>query len=247
MKRLATLLAVMSGTLGACGDDEPDKAAPPKPNGIARMSAPKALEAADKAMSTLKDVTYVGTFPAFGRAPGELEGVGALVSSGNCQVTLRGDDFGELAIRVVGDRMFFKGDDKVGRKLFGLDQERADRLADRWLGEFPADPDVREDCKPADLVPGAPFRAKFEAGETTTLDDDPDGGPVRAFEGRDEDGPLTLWIATTGEPRVLRAEGRDEEGRWELTATMFDQGLELAAPDDAVELAACVRRIELCR
>lgn len=218
------LLLTMTLLVGCAEEKEPDPG--PEPNGIAEMSVERALAAADKAMSKLSDATYRGSGPVPGeRVHGRVAMV--FVRGGNCQVTFNSAKLGTLMFRVLEQAAFFQVDEKAARKVLEAPPSAVDRFEDRWI-RVPMAGDRPRECELAELVPGDPWRGRFTAQGTRTVD----GEEARVFKGRDQEGPLTLWIATTGEPLVLRFTGLDDEqGAWNLTSSDFDSGIDLRRPD----------------
>ena len=226
---LAVLLALAHGLL-ACSEEAStgDGEVEPKDNGVAEMSGEQALDAADQAMSALEDATYRG-FNTTDAPIGRVETTFVMVT-GACQVTSRSPRLGVFEQRFLNGQIYMRADTKAARVIWGATGQQMERVADRWF-ESQGEEDSGS-CALEDWIPGEPYRSRFEPGETTTVD----GQEVIAFQGRSAEGPMTLWIATSGDPNVLRASGDDGDGPWELASGQFNLGIKLEAPSEATRL-----------
>lgn len=217
---LAPLLAAC-GQLGIAEDDDDERS-----NGVATMKVAEALAAADEAMEGLEDVTYLGnqgldTQRGRKRVPISM----TIVDGQGCQLYVGSNATGHLTMRLIGRSMYIRGDDTAIRQVFGLTGQRAEVIRGKWV-KAPADKEVRQDCTLEELVPDGAERRTFKARDV----EDVDGTEARRFDGRDDGDKLSIWIATKGDPYVVRAKGTDESGPFAFTLDRTDDGLDLERP-----------------
>lgn len=210
------------GQLGLGGDD--DEGA--RPNGVADMTAAEALAAADEAMGGLEDVTYLGTDELETRAGRRSVPLSMTILDGQrCQVFIGSNATGHLTMRIIGTSFFVRADRTAIRKVFGYTGRRAAVLRDTWVAG-PAPKDVLQDCSVDELVPDGADRRSFREGPVEEVD----GAEARRFDGLDDGHRISLWIATTGDPMVVRAKGRDAGGPFVFTLDRTNDGIDLAKP-----------------
>lgn len=225
---VAVLVAAWSG-LSACDQSEQPENSKPETNGVGEMSGAEALDAADQAMSALDDATYRG-YTTAGAPLGRVDTTFVMVP-GACQVTSRSPRLGQYEQRFLDGQIYMRADSKAARIIWqATSDEEVEQVADRWFvseGE-----EESGSCALEDWIPSEPYRDRFEPGDTVTVD----GQEAIAFEGRSGEGPMTLWVATTGDPIILRASGDDGDGPWELGSGQFNLGIELEPPGEATRL-----------
>lgn len=219
------LIAALSG----CGDEE-KKDSGPSANGIADMKPAEALREADQAMAQLTDVSYAGFMT--GGDSDRLKATAEYVLGDACSLQLTAKPFGTMTVIGVDRTRYVERDIKNWRVVGGLTVVEAKLWQGNWLSSGLKGDDA-DACHGEDLVPDGAARRTFRAGKETEVD----GRAVRIFTGKEADGrDLTLWIATTGEPLVVQAAGRDGDGPWKLTLTGTDSGVKIVAPPENVTL-----------
>ena len=134
---------------------------------------------------------------------------------------------GSFVLRYVEGKAFFQSDRIYSREVLGLKPAQAEEVGTKWIAMPQAKAEGR--CDTGRVAPDPKHRASFQAGETDTVG----GVPVRAFSGRDGDGPLTVWIALEGDPFVLKMAGEKEAGPYEYALAAKDQLRGIAAPTEA--------------
>lgn len=232
MKRMVTRGAaalVLAAGLTGCGGDE-KKDSGPSANGVADMKPAEALREADQAMARLTDVSYSG-FMTGGDAD-RLKASAAYVLGDACELHLSGRDFGVMTVVGIERTQYVERDGKNWRVVGGLGMTESKLWEGNWMS-LPLKGDELDACHGEELVPDDAARRTFRAGKETEVA----GHPVRVFTGEDARGrDLTLWIATTGEPLVVQAAGRDGDGPWKFTLIDTDSGVKVVAPPEKVTL-----------
>lgn len=224
-RAFAALLVVLGSGLTACGSDEPGA---PSTNEVADLEPADALAAARAAMLELDDVTYRGrTLVASQRV--RLKGVGELIvtSDDRCQSTFTHVSQGKLVSRAIGTTTYVYADAALMRRTLRYDPERIAELKGKWQST----PRLQaRDCDLTELLPDEADHDSFEDAGTGEVE----GVPVRRLAGANADGPITVSIATEGEPLVMEVSTAD--GQSTLVLVAHDSGVRIEAPpeDDVI-------------
>lgn len=188
----------------------------------------QALGVAAQAMSRVSDVTYTGTARIkLGKGHHRFDTQWVLAPGGTCQVTNRSKHFGEVTTLQLRKASYDRYDRRAVVQLLQLPGYYAQDYAKKWV---PAERDLlgARACLPGELVPGPRFRSTFVAAALTSIGD----RQVRRFDGQNEYGRVSLWIATTGDPVVVRWRGAVRGESRDLWLRSVDKGRELSQPPE---------------
>lgn len=219
------LAAVTAAGLTGCAGEDKDKAntsSTPQNTAKDRKSSPEPKEEEPFAGLTggeivdkaLEATTGASSLRMTGDVPDDETGGTirfdmALNKQGECAGTLGLGDQGEAELIKTGDTVYMKYDEAFLRaQSEGESQETVDAtvalLAGKWTrmsAEGPDAEDIAEFCD-LDAVLGGPDDGASDAtrGETTTVD----GTPAITLKAQDGKDRFTLYVATEGEPYLLR-------------------------------------------
>lgn len=226
-RAFAALLVLATGAAGVagCGSDEP---AAPSTNEVADLEPADALATAQAAMLALDDVTYRGRTLVASQGV-RLKGVGELIvtSDDRCQSSFTHASQGKLVSRAIGTTTYVYADVALMRRTLRYDPDKVAELKGKWQST----PRLQaRDCDLTELLPDEADHDSFEDAGTGEVE----GVPVRRLTGANADGPLTVSIATEGEPLVMEVSTGD--GQSTLTLVAHDSGVRIEAPpeDDVI-------------
>lgn len=222
----ARVLAAVALALSFVLVAAPSEAAP-KSNGVATLSPAKALAKADKAMRKLTDVKYTAT----GRAalltdvPAKQTISLILTKAGACDLTLKSGKASARTV-VVGTKSYAK----LSRAFYraeGADADLASYMAGKWVRGKATKAD-RNDCKPSSFLPPKSTFKSFSKGKLAKVK----GKQARVFTGTVNGSAVTIWVATKGQPVVLRMKVVDSASGDYLTYTLksSNKGTKVKAP-----------------
>ncbi|MFW6773512.1 hypothetical protein ACOACO_04455 [Nocardioides sp. CPCC 205120] len=251
----AAALVVVAGAAVALarfgGDDGDGGSDGGEDNGVAEKSIGEIGAEVDAAMNGLTSVRIV-IAPTGGEDAFSLDL--RVDDAGECEGTYEADGV-EATVLSVDDRFFYRPSANYW-ETSGLDAATAATLqelvGDRWIdgSETAGVSSLGTLCSGGvdALTSDAYDATAFEQdGWTVGEEDEVDGTPAVRLERGDDDAgsAVTLWVATTGEPYVLRADVA--EGETSASYTLSEQneplGLEVPADDEIVppdELVAAV-------
>ncbi|MDF9714968.1 hypothetical protein INN71_13670 [Nocardioides sp. ChNu-153] len=249
----AAALVVVAGAAVALtqvgGDDDGDGGG--EDNGVAEKSIGEIGAEVDAAMNGLTSVRIV-IAPTGGEDAFSLDL--RVDDAGECEGTYEAQGV-EATVLSVDDRFFYRPSANYW-ETSGLDAATAATLqelvGDRWIdgSETAGVSSLGTLCSGGveALTSDAYDATAFEQdGWTVGEEDEVDGRPAVRLEREDDDAgsAVTLWVATTGEPYVLRADVAEGETSASYTLSEQDEplGLEVPAPEEIVppeELVAAV-------
>lgn len=211
--------AILTLPIAACGDQADVAAA--EPNGVAEMRPAAAVALAAKTLAGHDSVTFTGTLAIDGRPfPGTM----VVTRNNTCEFNSTSDR-GRLTVRQVGRNTYIQANAKALMKVVKVPAESAAQLADAWIS-VPTPKKDLNDCRLGEILPTGRDRAKVKDAGTKEID----GRIARGFSGRDEDGPMTVWVATTGAPDVLLMTGKSVDGAYTMSLAELDADVEISAP-----------------
>lgn len=223
-------VVVLAAGLTACGDDEkPNSSEEPEPNGVADLKPAAAIKVSAKASRKLSDVTYEGT------GTSDYEGVArtgplklVVTDKDTCEMAFSSRSAGAMRVRRVGDLTYYRPDVKAWTTIFGAPQQAAEVLRGKWLS-VPTTESIADACTirdtSAQTVDASSCTKRKKGGEV-------DGTPTAVFrcEDADDGEPATLYIATVGEPLVLRIVHADDDETFDVRLVDHDAGIVIKAP-----------------
>ncbi|MEV5428616.1 hypothetical protein [Streptomyces sp. NPDC052701] len=198
-------------------------------------------EIADRAM---RATTGASSLRMKGDIPDE-EGGGtirldlALNKKGDCAGTMRVDGEGEAELIKTGDTLYMKYDEEFLRAQGeGEPKEDTDAavalLAGKWtkMSAKGADAeDITGFCDLDTVLGGAEDgRSDATRGETTSVD----GRPAIVLHERDGKDTYTAYVATEGEPYLLRIDSRSDKDPGSLTFSDYDEPVPARKPGGEV-------------
>lgn len=221
---------VLAAGLTACGEGEKRSSSEePEPNGVADLKPAAAVKVSAKASRKLSDVTYEGTGTA------DYEGVArngrmtlVVTDKDTCEMTFTSRANGRTRVRRVGDLTYYGADVKAWTTVFGAPQQAAELFRGKWFS-VPTTEKMADSCTirdtSAQTVDANSCTKRKKGGEV-------DGTPTAVFrcEDADDGEAATLYIATVGEPLVLRLVHADDDGRFDLRLVDHDAGIVIKAP-----------------
>lgn len=241
----AMVCATVIAGLAGCSKDSDSKAAG-SDDKKATPSAPAtpkdpfagltADQIADKALDTTKAVNSLKAKGSYTDEDGLTNLDLAISQSGDCQGTMSNQGAG-AELRQIGQVMYMKGDDKFWEltlKEDGSSAEETDAVVElfkgRWI-KLPAEDAEADDmgklCDTDELFAPA---TKAKTGLTKGADDKVDGKSVVTLTKKDKDTTTTLYVATEGEPYLLKVTvvGGKEPGS--AVFSDFDTPITVTAP-----------------
>ncbi|MFI0038300.1 hypothetical protein ACH4NS_22800 [Streptomyces mutabilis] len=221
--------------------------APASAEPFAGLSAAEISERAFKATTGARSLRVTGDVPDE-ESGGTIRVDLALDRKGECAGTMSMDGQGEAELIKTGDTVYLKYDERFLRAQ-SEGQPQADTealvslLAGRWTKMSATGPDAKDMTTFCDLdtmLDGADDDSgdgepTVTRGKATTVDGTP------AIILRETDGPdrSTLYIASEGEPYLLRYEDESEAGAGTLTFGDYDEPVPADAPTgDVIDLDA---------
>ncbi len=224
----AALLCVVTGAaLAGCSDD----AAPPEP------SAAELLDRANDTMNALASVTVEWTHT--GNVTGARQ-TGRMTTDlkDRCVSRMTGTNSGTYEQIRIGDTLYARFD---RASLKGPDKESTSpRTArpgkpDLWL-RTPVDKKKADDARTACTREFASFGTAVKGGRTKV--GDAPAVPLVVTDKADEGGTYTFYVATEGEPYILKVDYEGPVYRTTTTFSAFDRPLDVRHPADADVLVA---------
>lgn len=198
-------------------------------------------EIADKAVKTTSDADSL-------RMKGEVQDKSAggkvqldmaMNKKGDCAGTLSMDGEGEAELIKVGDTIYMKYDEAFVRaQSKDSSKEEADMVVDMLAGKWTKTSATAEDSKDmASFCDLDTVLADFEdvnsdatRGKTTELD----GTPAIVLNEKDGKDRYTLYVATKGEPYLLRVVSKSSDEPGDLTFTDYNKPVPAEAPEGKV-------------
>ncbi len=251
---LAALCIAAVVGLTACGTDKKDsdsskvsgsewqeKKKEQKPEPFADLSGPEIVDKAVKATKTATSLRMKGEAQ-------EADGLMALDMAMNtkdeCVGSMSMNQEGSMNLIKTGETVYMKFDEKFLRSQSkGEPKEETDAavamLANRWMKTKTSEPDAKEFVGVCDLNT---YLKEFEdvtslarKGAVTTVD----GKEAITLTETDGKATHTLYVATQGEPYLLKVvtKGGDEPGTMSLTDFNKPVPAEAPADKDVVDLA----------
>lgn len=225
---LVLLLALVGCSTEPGPERERDSTIPPaSPDAsvVTTADPSEVLDVAEVSMANVADVTYAGTTEiALESGKHRFKTQWVLAPGGRCQVTNRSRRLGVITTRQLGRASFDKYDRRAVVRVLKLPGYYAEDYAGKWL--VSRSPLLgAEACSPSRLVPGPAYRSSFVAGEVTRIGD----LEVRRFDGRNQYGPVSLWISTE-DVQVLRWRGAARGETRDLWLKGIDKGRRLSRP-----------------
>ncbi|MEV2251168.1 hypothetical protein AB0I94_11395 [Streptomyces sp. NPDC050147] len=242
------LAAAATTGLAACGTEtggsqkkeqgkvkEAEKEAGPFPG----LSGPDIVDKAVKATTGASSLTVKGSVPD---EAGDIELDMAFDTKGQCAGTMGMGGEGSLDLITTARTVYMKYDEKFlraqGKGEPAADTQAAvDTLADRWVKTSATDADAKDIASFCDLdVLLAPFKDVNSAarrGKTTTLD----GTPALTLTESDGKDRYTLYVATEGEPYLLKVVNETAKTPDSLAFGDFDKPVDAKPPaGDVVDI-----------
>ncbi|WP_344322616.1 hypothetical protein [Streptomyces macrosporus] len=219
---LATLVCLGATGLTACGDDADDP-----------FEGKSADTIAEEAMKATRDASSV-------RMKGTARPEGTSVKV-DFHVDEQGDCRGTLSARgaradVVksGRTTYVRGDEKFWSGTFGNhpDGRRiAEELRDRWVKSDTGDTGVRGMCDKREFLAALDGDASERAGMEKSGTTEVEGKEALALKRERPGGErLTLYVATEGEPYILKAVSQGGEAPSEVVLTDYDEKVHAEKP-----------------
>ncbi|KFG75119.1 hypothetical protein [Streptomyces mutabilis] len=247
------LAAVATASLTGCQSGQDDTggtdaastgSAPPSAEPFAGLSAAEISERAFEATTGARSLRMTGDVPDE-ESGGTIRIDLALDRKGECAGTMSMNGQGEAELIKTGDTVYLKYDERFLRAQ-SEGQPQADTealvslLAGRWTKMSATGPDAKDMTTFCDLDTmldgahdGGDGEPTVTRGKATTVDGTP------AITLRETDGPdrSTLYIASEGEPYLLRYEDESETGAGALTFGDYDEPVPADAPTgDVIDL-----------
>jgi hypothetical protein len=204
-RRAPLVVAVLVVLLGGCGDgddgnkvDSADKRRL-KPNGIADMDPKAAVLDAIEATTKAGDLLYTGRIQEFFAHGTTVFDVDVTLSGDNCQLAMVSDGLGSMEVRLVGERLYIKGSAAALEEPIGLSTAETTEIGRRWVSAPRADDAV---CNPVDIALGDLDLESCTWGGDEVVDET----PIAVVRCRDFGFEHRIYLATSGDPLVVRAE-----------------------------------------
>ncbi|MCB5166258.1 hypothetical protein LG634_15620 [Streptomyces bambusae] len=249
MRTLAAtaLVCATLGGLTACGSsDRPAK--DPESKGSASAKAPEATKPADPFADLsgpqIHEKAYAATTAAQsmrlkGKVRTDGKDVGmdlALNLKGECSGTVTLGGTGTAEIIKSSEVIYYKGDAKLYRsQAKDMPKNQADAmvamLADRWLKMKASSAEARQSAQMCDLEK---LLASFGKSSPVARKGAPatvDGRQALTVTAPSEDGLETYYVATQGEPYLLRAT-KDGKEPGDITFSDYNKAVDLTPPAD---------------
>ncbi|MET7615843.1 hypothetical protein [Streptomyces sp. NPDC005408] len=246
---LAALCTTLALAATACGPSDGDsrdtKGAPAKSTkaeegAFPGLSGPKI---ANKAFKATKTATSVTVDFAARTTDGNLKAYMSIDSKGDCKGTLSTGETGTAELIRIGDNAYMRFDEAFLRSQNegGSPEETAavlKMLKGRWVKSDASSPDDKEQLEFCELKT---FLGQFEEGfnlmrrgETTTVN----GQKALTLTEKDGATSYKVYVATEGEPYVLKVEQKGGEEPGTITFSKFNKpvGATKPAAKDIVDL-----------
>ncbi|WP_406401808.1 hypothetical protein OH805_22015 [Streptomyces sp. NBC_00879] len=246
---LATLCTTLTLAAAACGPSDGDsrdtKGAPAKSTkaeegAFGGLSGP---QIANKAFKATKAATSVTVDFAARTTDGNMKAYMSIDSKGDCKGTLSTGDTGTAELMRVGDNAYMRFDEAFLRSQNeGSSAEETaavlKMLKGRWVKSDASSPEDKEQLEFCELKT---FLGQFEEGfnlmrrgEETTVN----GQKVLTLTEKDGDTSYKVYVATKGEPYVLKVEQKGGEEPGTITFSAFNKpvGAKKPAAKDIVDL-----------
>ncbi len=251
---LAALCIAAAVGLTACGTDKKDsdsskvsgsewqeKKKEQKPEPFADLSGPEIVEKAVKATKTATSLRMKGNIED---ADGPMTMDMALNTKDECAGKMSVNQEGSLDLIKTGETVYIKFDEKFLRSQSkGEPKAETDAavamLANRWMKTKTSEPDAKEFVGVCDLnallKEFDDVNSVARKGAVTTVD----GQEAITLTETDGDATHTLYVATQGEPYLLKivSTGGDEPGTMSFTDFNKPVPAEAPADKDVVDLA----------
>jgi hypothetical protein len=222
----------LASSLGACSDDpveaEPRPAPGPATNRIPDLKPAKAVQRARKATSRLSGAQYDGTlaFPAGDHEYVVMEGSWRTARNDNCAMSGKATGFGTMSARIIGEDTYLRANRNFLMRMIGMDESRAKLFHNNWVAGSTSE-ETRSLCDSRVFLGGPLVPRGCQAGQEKTVQD----VPTLGFTCSGRRHALTLYVATTGKPVIMRLTGTNDEGPFELTLAARGTGVTVKAPN----------------
>ncbi|MFI1419444.1 hypothetical protein ACH4VX_15860 [Streptomyces sp. NPDC020731] len=239
------------GLTGCGGEDKPDSStsrdstarntakeheSTPKPEKepFAGLTGGEIADKAFKATTGASSLRMTGDVPDDGSG-GTIHVDMALNKRGECAGTMGMDGQGEAELIKTGDTVYMRYDEKFLRSQSeGEPEESVDAavalLAGKWTRMSAEGSDVKDLAGFCDLdqVLGGAEDGDSDAtrGKTTTID----GTPAITLKAQDGDDRFTLYVATEGEPYMLRFDSTSTAEPGSLSFSDYDEPVPVEKP-----------------
>ncbi|MGW4022478.1 hypothetical protein [Streptomyces sp. NPDC005009] len=245
------LAAVATVGLTGCGEDRADtgtsrdsagqkttekgkNSQEPKEEPFAGLTGGEIAEKAFKATTGASSLRMTGDVPDESSG-GTIHVDLALNKQGECAGTMGLDGQGEAELIKTGDTVYMKYDEKFLRAQ-SKDEPAEDvdaavaLLAGKWMkmsAEGPDAGDLTGFCDLDEVLGGVEDGdAEATRGKTTTID----GTPAITLEAQDGDDRFTLYVATEGEPYLLRLDSTSPTDPGSLSFGDYDEPVPVEKP-----------------
>ncbi|TQK73269.1 hypothetical protein FBY23_5098 [Nocardioides sp. SLBN-35] len=221
----------LAGGLAACSDDAAEaesRSAPgPARNRIPDLKPAKALQRARKATRKLSDAQYAGTLaiPAGEHEYVVMDGTWHVARNGNCTMDGKAAGFGKLSARIIGEKTYLRANRNFLMRLIGLDETTAKLFHNDWVGG-PSSDATLPFCDGRVFLGGQRLPSRCQAGKHKTIEK----APTLAFTCAGGRHALTVYVAITGKPVIMRLTGTNDQGPFELTMVAHDTGVPVKPP-----------------
>lgn len=241
------LAAVATVGLTGCGEDKANSSTSHDSTAKERKNTPKpekepfaGLTGGEIAEKAFKATTGASSLRMTGDVPDDTSGGTihvdmALNKQGECAGTMGLDGQGEAELIKTGDTVYMKYDEKFLRAQSKDEPEESvdaavALLAGKWMktsAEGSDAEDLTGFCDLGQALGGAEDGdADATRGETTTID----GTPSIALKARDGDDRFTLYVATEGEPYVLRIDSTSTTDPGSLSFSDYNEPVPVEKP-----------------
>ncbi|WP_121830887.1 hypothetical protein [Streptomyces sp. S1] len=221
----AALVCAGAAALVGCGDGDSDEA-------FAGKSADAIAAEAVKATRDADSVRITGTSRAQG-APAAVKTEFQVDEKDNCLGTLSMND-AKADVRQAGQNTYVRGNERFWRNALqgrpGTDTA-VDRLQDKWVKSGPGDKSTQGMCDKQALLAAMDSdkseRDDMRRGATTEVD----GKDALTLTKQQADGEkLTLYVATEGEPYILKAVSEGGKQPGETLFSDYNEKVEVEQP-----------------
>src|SRR5690349_2904588 len=192
------------------------------------MSADEIAKESVAALHALESVRIAGTAPSDGEI---VEMDLALDSTGNCEGTV-GLGGGTAEVIAADGQQYLRGDEGFWKSTVGEKDAGAvmSLLGDKWAKVPAGTEGVSSFCELDKFLSGFDEDeikgSKISKGQLTEID----GVAVLELTSVERDGTYKLWVATEGEPYIVRVKG-DSAEKGTLTFSEFNEPVDPDVPD----------------
>lgn len=226
--RRCAIVVVVAFGLNGCGADDDEKLSTSpelKPNGIEDLEPAAAIREAADATRYVRDLTLEGTGP-FPFEDGPIQArVRILVTKmGDCEVAMRSKRIGTITTRQIGQTSYLRAGVDGWTVGFGAPAGVARLFAGKWISRPSGD--GHPACSIHELSAQSIDPDTCTGGDAGEVD----GTPTLAFACEESGDPVTVEIATVGDPLAYRLSGADEDGPFDLRLVDHDSGEQIPVP-----------------